>query len=120
MKVEGKIKGGKAIKNIDRISTKKLSNQKRKRFLSVLMVIMMIDLTFMGIISLLTTWNVISQRELKLSIVESNIVFRMFISIVLVVMMILVIYVTVEIIKREFFFNIPSSLRDAMTHEDYI
>ena len=120
LKVEGKIKGGKAIKNIDRISTKKLSNQKRKRFLSVLMVIMMIDLTFMGIISLLTTWNVISQRELKLSIVESNIVFRMFISIVLVVMMILVIYVTVEIIKREFFFNIPSSLRDAMTHEDYI
>ena len=88
--------------------------------MSVLMVIMMIDLTFMGIISLLTTWNVISQRELKLSIVESNIVFRMFISIVLVVMMILVIYVTVEIIKREFFFNIPSSLRDAMTHEDYI
>ena len=120
LKVEGKIKGGKAIKNIDRISTKKLSNQKRKRFLSVLMVIMMIDLTFMGIISLLTTWNVISQRELKLSIVESNIVFRIFISIVLVVMMILVIYVTVEIIKREFFFNIPSSLRDAMTHEDYI
>lgn len=120
LKVDGKIKGGEVIKDIDRTPTDKFSFQKQKRFFVISMVIMTINVLFMGIITLLTTWNIVSESKLKLSIIESNMFFKVVMSIVLGVSMILLIYVVIEFIKREFFLNIPSSLRKVMVHEDYI
>lgn len=116
--LEGKIKGGKELKNIGKKMERKTPLKKRKKSLFSFLIMSVILEVMLTVVSFLVIWNIIPEELLNFN--TNSVFYKLVESGILSIPSILVIYMVTVMFKKEYFLNIPESLRKVMNSESLI
>ncbi len=116
--VDCKIKGGKALRNLNKVKVKRVSNKKGKLISTIMLGIEAVMSSFMAIIALLEIWDVIPENKTSFLNPPNNEVINYIVSAILVVMVIILYYVFYSYVKRIYHIDIPAKLRNALEYKD--
>lgn len=119
--LEGKIKGGKELKNIGKKMERKTPLKKRKKSLFSFLIMSVILEVMLTVVSFLVIWNIIPEELLNFN--TNSVFYKLVESGILSIPSILVIYMVTVMFKKEYFLNIPESLRKVMNidiHDEVI
>lgn len=118
LEFDGKIKGGKKLKNLNkRESGKKISRKAARKILTILLCIEGMLITVMASFTFLISWRVIPKELLKVTD-DAEIIVKV-LSTIMIILAIFVIYTLYDRLKRIYYINIPPKLRQKIEYEDF-
>lgn len=113
LSIDCKMKGGKKLRNLNgRGSQKRLSKKRARNILTILMGIETLMITILGIMLFLVEWNVIDEEILyQLQQLSAPNVVKKALAVIESLFVISLIYIFFGRVKRQYYFDIPSTLR---------
>lgn len=113
LSIDCKMKGGKKLRNLNgRGSQKRLSKKRARNILTILMGIETLMITILGIMLFLVEWNVIDEEILyQLQQLSAPNVVKKALAVIELLFVISLIYIFFGRVKRQYYFDIPSTLR---------
>lgn len=121
LEFDGKIKGGKKFKNLNKKgNSKKISRKAARKIMTILLCIEGILITVMTCFVSLLSWGVIPKELFNVSkSVDDVKIIDKALSVIMIIMVIFLIYTLYDRVKRIHYINIPVKLRQKIEYEDF-